>query len=488
MATEHGPARRDVRVEGRFLGAIVAGVAWRALEKRGANREEVRAYALARTGSKKFRRRIAPLLRRRHLPAPMDLSATIFRHPGFARFCGARFLSSLAIQSQSVTIGWLVYVVARATHSVPESAFIVGMVGLSIFLPLFAFTLPGGATADRHDRRLVAFACMCVAMANAAVLAFLALHPQPSLVPLFALAGLFGATRAFLSPSTSAIGPMLVPRDELPLAVPWSAMANQSAGVIGPLVAGLLIAVSPALAFAASGAAFFGAGLLLVSIDRPLKPDALPGSRLAQIREGLAFVWSNRIVFGAISLDLFAVLLGGATALLPVFARDVLHVGASGFGMMRAGPAVGAVLVGLALSRWPLQRRAGAWMFAGVAVFGLATIVFAVSRWLPLSVLALAVLGGGDMLSVYVRQSMIQIVTPDAMRGRVTAVSFLFIGASNELGEFETGVVARLLGPVMAAVFGGVGCLVITAAWARMFPSLRHTDRLVDLRTPEAGP
>jgi MFS family permease len=422
------------------------------------------------------------------VPALMDPSLSIFRHPGFARFCGARFLSALAIHSQSVTIGWLVYAVARTTHSVPESAFLVGMVGLVIFLPLFALTLPGGATADRHDRRKVGFICQCLATTNAAALAWLAAHPQPSLVPLFLLAALFGATRAFLTPSTNSIGPMLVPRDELPRAVPWSSMANQTAGVIGPLMAGFLIAVSPAVAFAFSAVCFLSAGSLLITIRKSLKPLALPGSRLAQIREGLAFVFTNRLVLGAISLDLFAVLLGGVTALLPVFARDVLHVDAGGFGMMRAGPAFGAVMVALVLSRWPLQRRAGLWMLAGVAVFGLTTLVFAFSRWLPLSVVALAVLGGGDMLSVYVRQSMIQIVTPDAMRGRVTAVSFMFIGASNELGEFETGVLARFLGPVIAAAFGGVGSLVITGIWAKLFPELRTVDRLTDLRAPDRAP
>ena len=208
------------------------------------------------------------------------------------------------------------------------------------------------------------------------------------------------------------------------------------------------------------------------------QPEVNPGSRLALIKEGLGYVWSNRIVFGAISLDLVAVLLGGATALLPVFARDVLHVGPEGFGLLRAGPAIGATLVAVILARHPIRRRAGPVMFAGVAVFGLATIVFGLSTSLPLSVLALAVLGGADMLSVYVRQTLVQIVTPDAMRGRVAAVSGLFIGASNELGEFESGVVARFLGPVGAAVAGGVGAVMATALWARLFPDLRKADRL----------
>jgi hypothetical protein len=213
-------------------------------------------------------------------------------------------------------------------------------------------------------------------------------------------------------------------------------------------------------------------------IRKPSKPEVQPGSRWTLMKEGLAYVWRQKIVFGAISLDLFAVLLGGATALLPVFARDILHVGAEGFGVLRAGPAIGATVVALWLAAHPIRRKAGFYMLAGVAVFGLATCVFALSRSLALSVAALAVLGGADMLSVYVRQTLVQLVTPDAMRGRVAAVSSVFIGASNELGEFESGVAARFLGPVGAALFGGIGALVVTGLWARLFPALRKADRL----------
>jgi hypothetical protein len=206
---------------------------------------------------------------------------------------------------------------------------------------------------------------------------------------------------------------------------------------------------------------------------------AQPGSRLELIKEGLAYVWNNKIVFGSISLDLFAVILGGATALLPVYARDILHVGAGGFGVLRSGPAIGACACAFVLGRRPLTRRAGLWMFGAVGLFGLATIVFAVSKVMALSVLALAVLGGADMISVFVRQTLVQVTTPDAMRGRVAAVSNVFIGASNELGEFESGVVARLLGPVGAALFGGIGSVIATAVWARLFPTLRKADRLI---------
>jgi len=221
-----------------------------------------------------------------------------------------------------------------------------------------------------------------------------------------------------------------------------------------------------------------GAGLFILAIRGNAKPALNPGSRWQLMKEGLAYVWRQKIVFGAISLDLFAVLLGGATALLPVFARDVLHAGPQEFGILRGGPAIGATVVALWLAANPIRRKAGLYMFGGVAVFGAATIVFGLSKSLWLSVAALAVLGGADMLSVYVRQTLVQLVTPDHMRGRVASVSSVFIGASNELGEFESGVVARILGPVGAAVFGGVGAIAVTAIWARLFPDLRRADRL----------
>jgi hypothetical protein len=241
---------------------------------------------------------------------------------------------------------------------------------------------------------------------------------------------------------------------------------------------GLLCAISPVAAFGVAFGFYLASAACLLLIRAETRPVAQPGSRWTLVKEGLAYVWANKIVFGAISLDLFAVLLGGATALLPVFARDVLDVGARGFGVLRAGPAIGASAVAVLLAARPIRRKAGLIMFGGVALFGAATVVFALSKILALSVAALAVLGGADMLSVYVRQTLVQLVTPDPMRGRVGAVSGLFIGASNELGEFESGVAARLLGPVGAALFGGIGALVVTALWAQLFPALRKADRL----------
>lgn len=401
-----------------------------------------------------------------------------FSHRDYSLFWAARFAASLGIQAQAVTLGWQVYDVARAERTVPEAALWVGLIGLAQFLPLFLLALPAGEIVDRRSRRNVMAASLGVETACAAALAGLTLMAEPSLPAIFAVAAVFGAARAFIAPSGSALGPMLVPREVLPRAIAANSVAFQFGSIAGPALGGLLVARSTGLSYAAAGGLYALAALLLLLIRTRTTPRRQPGSRANLIREGLQYVWRTRIVFGAISLDLAAVLLGGATALLPVFARDVLHAGPDVYGALRAAPAVGAAIVALTLARRPITRFAGPWMFAAVAVFGLMTIVFALSRQVWLSFAALAVLGAADMVSVFIRQTLIQLVTPDAMRGRVAAVSMLFIGASNELGEFESGLVARVLGPVGAALFGGVGALAVTAAWARWFPDLRRADRL----------
>jgi hypothetical protein len=276
----------------------------------------------------------------------------------------------------------------------------------------------------------------------------------------------------------TALGPMLVPRQLLPRAIAWNSLAWQSASIVGPAAAGFLIGASIGSAYCVTLGLYLAAAVALMLIAQATRPQAQAGSRLSLVREGLAYVWGHKVVFGAISLDLAAVILGGARALFPAFARDVLHAGPRGFGLLQAGPAIGATAVGLYLAAHPIRRRAGAIMFAGVAIFGAATVAFGFSRLLWLSVIALAILGGADMLSVFVRVTLIQLMTPDAMRGRVAAVSTLFISASNELGEFESGLAARFLGAVGAAVFGGVGALIATGVWARLFPALRKADRL----------
>lgn len=405
--------------------------------------------------------------------------AALARQRGYVLFWISRFLDILAAQAQAVTIAWQVYAMAReGGSSVGQAAFALGMIGLAQFLPLFALTLIAGDAADRHDRRRIIIVCIAVEVVCVGALAAITLTGAASFWPIVGLAVMFGAARAFYNPASTALGPNLVPRVLLPRAIAWNSLAWQSAAIAGPAVGGLLCAISPGVAYLVVG------GLYLVSIGCIWTVRAIEtrppqtASRIALMKEGLVYVWRQKIVFGSISLDLVAVLLGGATALLPVFAKDILHVGAEGFGVLRSGPAIGATAVAMWLSAHPIRRRAGLAMFAGVAAFGLATLVFALSRSMILSVAALAVLGAGDMVSVFVRQSLVQIVTPDAMRGRVAAVSTLFIGASNELGEFESGVAARILGPVGAAVFGGLGALVATGVWAKLFPELRKADKL----------
>ena len=410
--------------------------------------------------------------------APDTSTRALLRERDFVFFWVARFVSTLGVQIQSVALGWQVYAIARLTHSVGESAFMVSMIGLAQFLPLFLLTLVAGETADRRTRKLIVAVTLGLDAISAGVLLALALAGSDQLWPIFAVSVAFGASRAFLSPASSAMGPMLVPRPLLPRAIAWNSLSWQSGSILGPALGGLLLIRSPALAFGASLGLYLVAALLALAIRRDTKPETQAGSRVEMFKEGLAYVWNNMIVFGSISLDLFAVILGGATALLPVFAKDVLHIGPGGFGLLRAAPAIGASVVGVYLASNPIRRHAGRIMFAGVAVFGLATAVFGLSKLEWLSVGALAVLGGADMLSVYVRQTLVQIVTPDVMRGRVAAVSGVFISASNELGEVESGAAAWLLGPIGAAVFGGVGAMAVTALWAFLFPDLRKADRL----------
>ena len=420
------------------------------------------------------------MYRRRVIPdSAAPVSPSPFRVRDFRLVWAARVAAVLGVQTQGAAVLWQVYEVARRDHGVAESALYLSLVGLVQFLPLFALTLPAGETADRRDRKKVMALCIGAEALCAAAFVGLALLGRPPLWSLLAVAALFGASRAYLAPASQAMLPMLVPRESLPRAIVASSLAFQVGAIAGPALGGLIVAVSVPAAYAVSLALFLIAALLVLAIRTPTRPVPQPGSRWALMKEGLAYVWRTKIVFGAISLDLVAVLLAGATLLVPIFARDILHVGAEGFGIMRAAFGVGALLTALYLSKWPLLRRGGLWMFGSVAVFGLATVAFGLSQLFWLSVAALAIAGAADMISVNIRQTLVQIATPDHMRGRVSSVSMLFIGASNELGEFESGLAARFLGPVGAAVFGGVGSLVATGLWAAWFPSLRKADRLV---------
>lgn len=410
-------------------------------------------------------------------------SLRLLDQPDFLLFLASRWTTRLAVMIEGVTLQWQVYDLARAHMDVRQAALRVSLLGFFTFLPLIVLTLPAGEAADRHERKGIMVLCQIGEILTLVVLAGASLLHLANLPLLLAMAFVFGVTRAYFWPAASAVVPRLVPPELLSRAIAWSSLSGTTAVIVGPALGGLLIAVSPATAYLV-GLGLFGLALIaLLFIRTPTRPAAQPGSRWALMQEGLAYVWSNRIVFGSISLDLCAVLLGGATALLPVFARDILHAGPLGFGLLRAGAALGAAPVALILAVRPLQRHAGKVMFAAVGVYGAATTVFGLSTLLWLSVAMLAVLGAADMLSVYIRSTLQTIVTPDHMRGRVGAVGSLFVGASNELGEFESGIVARLLGPVGAAVFGGVGAMAVTGLWALWFPTLRKADRLVDPET-----
>ncbi len=402
----------------------------------------------------------------------------LIRHPDYMRYFLGMVPIQFGTQIEAITIAWQVYHIARLTRSVEQIAFMVGMVGLCQFVPLFILTLYAGTLADRISRKAIVLWALLAEGVGVLALVGISLQPAPQLLHIFLIAGMFGAARAFLSPAASAMVPMLVSPADMPKAISFSTTVWMSAVIVGPFIGGLLIAVSIPAAYAVSAATYVLGVAMTALIKASTTPERQDGHPLTLVREGLVYVWNNKVVFGAISLDLFAVLLGGATALLPAFATDILQVGPMGNALLRMGPAVGGLLMSGYMTLYPIQRRAGIKMFLGVAAFGLATVVFAYSRSMPLSLLALAVLGAGDMISVNVRQTLIQIVTPDHMRGRVSAVSGMFISGSNELGEFESGVVSRFVGPVMAAAFGGIGTLIVTGVWAAWFPALRNVDRL----------
>jgi len=402
----------------------------------------------------------------------------LVRQRDYMLFWVGRWSGSLGVTIQSVAMGWQVYSLSRLTLDVGHASFNVALIGLCTFLPLIILALPAGETADRHDRRLVLALCYLAELGPTGLLAAASALNFASVPLLIGVAFVFGASRSFFSPALTALGPMLVPRELLPRAIAWNSLAGQLASILGPALAGPLIAVSPAVAYGASAVLYLVAVVCLALIRGPTKPQAQPGSRWQLVKEGLTYVWSNKIVFGAISLDLAAVVLCGAMALLPAYARDVLKIGPQGFGLLRSAPGVGASLVALYLAAHPIRTGAGLKMFAGVALFCAGTIVFGLSRIVWLSVAAMVAIGAADMMSVYVRQTLVQLITPDPMRGRVAAVSTLFISASNELGEFRGGLAARFVGAVNAVVWGGVAALIVTGLWARLFPALRTADRL----------
>lgn len=404
-------------------------------------------------------------------------------------FWTARVASNLAQNGMVVVIGWQVYDIARRTMDTKDAALQLGLVGVVQFVPLLALTLIVGWTADRIDRRWIARCAVLLEAGCAAMLGLLAWSDAVTLPALFTVAALLGVARAFAGPALSALAPNLVPAAVLPSAIAMSSIAWQTGAVLGPASGGYLYAHSEWLPYAAA-AGLFAISFCALMLIRPIARTSLDraANPWSQMVDGLRYVRRNRLVFGAISLDLFAVLLGGATAMLPIFARDILHVGAQGLGHLRAAPAVGAAIVALWFSFRPLKNNVGVKMLYAVVVFGGATAVFGFSRSMLLSLLCLGLLGAADMFSVYVRQSLIQLYTPNEMRGRVGAVSTLFISGSNELGEAESGFLAALIGPVAAVVAGGVGAIMVTLLWARWFPEIRRARTFAPTRTLEDVP
>ena len=401
------------------------------------------------------------------LPEPLRIPA--FRHYWFARLT-----STIGQMAMVIVIGWQVYDIARETMGLKEAALRLGVIGLVQFIPLFLLTLVTGWTADRIDRRWIARASVALEFGCAVALALFAWKRATTLEALYVVAALLGVARAFAGPALGALAPNLVPRKILPRAIALSSIAWQTGAIMGPAMGGYLYAAAPLAPYAASAVLFAIAFTALLAIGPVQRNEIARGvNPWAQMVEGLRYVRRNRLVLGAISLDLFAVLLGGATAMLPVFARDVLHAGPEGLGHLRAAPAIGATLTAAFFAVRPLRHNVGVKMLAAVGVFGAATIVFGFSHSMPLSLVCLALLGAADMFSVYVRQSLIQLYTPDQMRGRVGAVSSLFISASNELGEAESGFLGALIGPVPAVIAGGVGALAVVFLWSWWFPELR---------------
>lgn len=394
-------------------------------------------------------------------------------HADFRRFWTARVLSASGFQIAGVVVGWKVY-------ADTGSAYALGLVGLFQFLPMLCLTFVVGHVADRFDRRRVVIACQAVEALTLAALGTAALGGALSVAGLFAAVVVLGAARAFEAPTLTAILPAVVPPALLPRATALSSSAMQSATIIAPSLAGLLYALGPEVALGFGTACYALGGLAMRAIRQARSAPARQPVTLKSVFSGVAFIRSRPIILGAISLDMFAVLLGGVTALLPIFARDILQVGPWGLGLLRSMPAVGAVAMSLVLSRADLEPGVGRKMFAAVIVFGLATIVFALSQTLWLSCLALATLGAADNVSVVVRNSLVQLLTPDEMRGRVNAVNALFIGTSNQLGEFEAGMVAGLAGAVAAGAIGGCATVAVALLWMRLFPDLRKAERFVE--------
>ncbi|ALK96142.1 MFS transporter [Massilia sp. WF1] len=394
----------------------------------------------------------------------------VLRNRNLSFYLSARFLGTLAVQMQSVAVGWQVY---QITHSL----FDLGLIGLAQFAPFLVLILWAGHVADTHNRRTIVLLCLCTQLLCSLLLVGFTLSGSTVVWPVYAILVLYGSARAFMMPAQQAVLRNLVSTQEFSQAVALSSSNMQVAIILGPVLGGLLYVFGPNVVYAVSSTLLALSVLLMKGTTSA--PQAMNKAPVSwhTLLEGLRFVWTRPIVLGAISLDLFAVLFGGATALLPAYAHDVLAAGPTSLGLLRTAPGAGAALCSIALAFWPITRNVGAWMFGGVALFGAATVTMGLSHSFGVALVALFLLGTGDMVSVYIRHLLVQYETPDEIRGRVSAVNSVFIGASNELGEFESGLTASWFGLVRAIVFGGAATLVVTGTWMKLFPVLSRMDR-----------
>ncbi len=406
-----------------------------------------------------------------------------FTYPDFSYLQVARFCSVIGTEMQSVAVGWQVY-------AITNSALDLGLVGLAQFLPGILLFLISGHTADRYNRCKVLMLSYGGLSLCSALLLAITLHGARSVYPIYGVMLLIGIARSFSGPSGRALLPLVVPEEHFQNAVAWGSSIFQTATILGPAAGGLVYALfrGPAVVYGMAMVATAGASLAIVRVKLSSKPAARENVSWKTVLAGLRYIWEHQIVLGAVSLDLFAVLLGGAVALLPVYAKDVLHTGPWGLGLLRCAPGIGAGAMAILLAHRPLRRKAGPTMLWCVGGFGVFTILFGVSHNLALSMVALALVGASDMVSVVIRGVLVQLQTPDEMRGRVNAVEMIFIGASNEFGQFESGVTAAWLGSVPAVILGGVGSIVVTVLWATFFPRLRNVDHLAGAGETVANP
>ncbi|QJD98920.1 MFS transporter [Massilia forsythiae] len=405
---------------------------------------------------------------------------SVLRNRNLSFYLSARFLGTLAVQMQSVAVGWQVY---QITHSL----FDLGLIGLAQFAPFLLLILWAGHVADTHNRRTIILLCMATQLLCSLLLVAFTLSGSTVVWPVFAILVLYGSARAFMMPASQAVLRNLVPNKDFSQAVALSSSTFHVAVIAGPVLGGLLYAFGPNFVYMVSSI-LLALSVLLMALTRSA-PQAFNKGPVSwhTLLEGLRFVWSRPIVLGAISLDLFAVLFGGATALLPAYAHDVLGAGPTSLGLLRTAPGAGAALCSIALAFFPITRRVGLWMFGGVGLFGLGTVVMGMTHLFPVALVALFLMGAGDMVSVYIRHLLVQYETPDEIRGRVSAVNSVFIGASNELGEFESGLTASWFGLVRAIIFGGAATLVVTGTWMKLFPVLSRMDRFPHHEAEEAA-